>query len=165
MHTELATRVVELARATGRQIATAESLTAGMISATLASVPGSSAVLQGGVVSYSSKVKASLLDVPAELLSTHGSVDPEVARLMAVGARQACGADVAVSATGVAGPAAHDGKAVGTVYIGWATATQAGSVLHHFVGSRQRIREQSTTAALQQLVAMLGQENSQAGSK
>lgn len=158
---ELAARVIHRAKDSGTQLATAESLTAGLISATLASVPGSSAVLRGGVTSYSSEVKADLLKVPTQLLATRGSVDPEVARLMALGARLACGADVAVSATGAAGPAAHDGKPVGTVFIGWATATDSGSVEHHFVGDRERIRTQSTRAALQQLLATLDKDGSQ----
>jgi len=112
-------------------------------------------------VSYSSDVKKSLLDVDAELLEAQGSVDPEVARQMAVGALHACGADLAVSATGVAGPDAHDGKPVGTVYIGWARGEESGSTEHHFVGDRAQIREQSTHAALQQLAAILNKASSQ----
>lgn len=143
------------------QLATAESLTAGMIAARLAEVPGASAVLRGGVVSYSSDVKRELLGVDAQLLEAQGSVDPEVARQMAVGALQACGADLAVSATGVAGPDAHDGKAVGTVYIGWAKGEESGSKVHHFVGDRAQIREQSAAAALQQLATILNKASSQ----
>ena len=161
MPRDLAAEVVQRAVAAGRQLATAESLTAGQISATLATVPGASAVLRGAVVSYSSEVKVSLLGVPRGLLESHGSVDPEVARLMATGARRACGADIAVSATGVAGPAAHDGKSVGTVFIGWASAAGSGAVEHHFVGDRDKIRARSTQAALQQLLVILDQENSQ----
>ncbi|MFJ2619124.1 CinA family protein [Glutamicibacter sp. NPDC087344] len=143
------------------QIATAESLTAGLIAATLAEVPGASAVLRGGVVSYSSDVKISVLGVDASLLAVSGSVDPEVARQMAVGAQRACGADVAVSATGVAGPEAHDGKSVGTVFIGWAFNNESGSREHHFVGDRAQIREQSTQAAINQLASILGKASSQ----
>ncbi|MFJ5108004.1 MULTISPECIES: CinA family protein [unclassified Glutamicibacter] len=143
------------------QLATAESLTAGMIAARLAEVPGASAVLRGGVVSYSSAVKSSLLGVDESLLASKGSVDPEVARQMAVGAQRACGADAAISATGVAGPDPHDGKAVGTVYIGWAMGADSGSEVHHFVGDRAQIREQSTLAALHQFAAILDKASSQ----
>jgi len=153
--------VIAAAIGQGVQLATAESLTAGMIAARLAEVPGASAVLRGGVVSYSSDVKRGLLKVDAQLLDARGSVDPEVARQMAVGALQACGADLAVSATGVAGPEAHDGKPVGTVYIGWARGAESGSTVHHFVGDRAQIREQSTHAALQQLAAILDKASSQ----
>ncbi len=142
------------------QLATAESLTAGMIAATLAEVPGASAVLRGGIVSYSSDVKAQVLGVDAGLLESNGSVDPEVARQMAVGAQRVCQADAAVSATGVAGPAAHDGKSVGTVFIGWAIGDQSGAREHHFVGDRAQIREQSTNAAISQLAAILGKASS-----
>ncbi|SCC12298.1 CinA family protein [Arthrobacter sp. NIO-1057] len=153
--------VIAAAIAQGVQLATAESLTAGMIAARLAEVSGASAVLRGGVVSYSSDVKRELLNVDADLLETHGSVDPEVARQMALGALQACGADLAVSATGVAGPEAHDGKSVGTVFIGWARGEESGSKKHHFVGDRAQIREQSTQAALQQLAVILNKASSQ----
>ncbi|WP_345473536.1 CinA family protein [Glutamicibacter ectropisis] len=153
--------VIAEAIAQGVQLATAESLTAGMVAARLAEVSGASAVLRGGVVSYSSDVKRELLKVDADLLETHGSVDPEVARQMALGALQACGADLAVSATGVAGPEAHDGKSVGTVFIGWARGEESGSKEHHFVGDRAQIREQSTQAALQQLAVILNKASSQ----
>lgn len=156
-----APQVIAAAIAQGVQLATAESLTAGMIAARLAEVPGASAVLRGGVVSYSSEVKAALLGVDADLLERSGSVDPEVARQMAVGAQRACGAEAAVSSTGVAGPQAHDGKPVGTVYIGWAKGADSGAEAHHFVGDRARIREQSTQAALHQLAAILDKASSQ----
>lgn len=143
------------------QLATAESLTAGMIAASLAEVSGASAVLRGGVVSYSSDIKRELLNVEAQLLEERGSVDPEVARQMAVGALKACGADLAISATGVAGPEAHDGKAVGTVFIGWAFGSDSGSKEHHFVGDRAQIREQSTHAALGQMALILDKASSQ----
>lgn len=129
-------------------VATAESLTAGLVAATIADVPGASAVLRGGVVSYDNTVKAGLLGVSAKLLAERGSVDAQVAEEMATGARVNCGADFGVSTTGVAGPDAHDGKSVGTVFIGWADATGAGSVEKHFVGDRASIRVQSRDAAL-----------------
>lgn len=152
---ELAGRVIAAAIASGTTLATAESLTAGMIAATLAEVPGASAVLQGGVVSYSGGVKAKVLGVDPRLLAERGSVDGDVARQMAEGARRACDADLAVSATGVAGPDAHDGQGVGTVFLGYATASGSGFVEHHFAGDRARIRLSSTLAALELLSAHL----------
>jgi nicotinamide-nucleotide amidase len=153
--------VITAAIAANVQIATAESLTAGLIAATLAEVSGASAVLRGGVISYSSEVKASLLGVDESLLAQAGSVDGEVARQMAVGAQHACGAQLAVSATGVAGPQPHDGKAVGTVFIGWAYREESGFVAHHFVGDRAKIRERSTIAAINQLASILSKASSQ----
>ncbi|QXQ11367.1 CinA family protein [Paeniglutamicibacter sp. Y32M11] len=143
-----AAEVITAASAAQLSLATAESLTAGMIAASLAAVPGASAVLMGGVVSYSSTVKANVLGVDSDLLTERGSVDGEVARQMAIGARNVCGADLAVSATGVAGPSAHDGKAVGTVFLGFATESDSGFIEQHFSGDREQIRSASNLAAL-----------------
>jgi nicotinamide-nucleotide amidase len=138
-------------------VATAESLTAGMVAATLANTPGASGMLQGGVVAYQNSVKAGVLGVPAELLSAVGSVDAGVAEAMADGARRACGADIGISTTGVAGPEPHDGKAVGTVFIGMATPAGISSFEYGFSGDRQSIREQACDAALARLLAALGE--------
>ena len=104
----------------GLTVATAESLTAGLLAATLAEVPGASGTLQGGVIAYQNHVKQDLLGVDADLLARHGAVHPEVARQMAEGARRATGADLGISTTGVAGPEPHQGQPVGTVYVGLA---------------------------------------------
>ena len=88
----------------GLTVATAESLTAGMVAAVLADIPGASGMLQGGVVSYQNSVKADVLGVPRDLLDAVGAVDGQVAAAMADGARRVCGADIGVSTTGVAGP-------------------------------------------------------------
>lgn len=146
---------VHLARERGLTVSTAESLTAGMVAAALAAVPGASAVLRGGVVSYHREVKASLLGVDPELLSLVGAVDPEVALQMANGAREACGADIGVATTGVAGPEPHDGKDVGTVVI--AVATYSGTDVREFrfTGSRAQIRASTCEAALKVLTDVL----------
>src|SRR5690349_20229232 len=134
----LAEQAVRQAMELKLTVATAESLTAGMVSAVLADTPGASGVLQGGVVAYQNSVKADVLKVSAELLANAGSVDHDVAAAMAEGARSALGADIGVSTTGVAGPEAHDGKPVGTVYIGVATAagTNASSTCFQEAGQR-----------------------------
>ncbi|MFJ3958708.1 CinA family protein [Arthrobacter sp. NPDC090010] len=146
---------VESALSLGVTVATAESLTAGLVAARLADVPGASGTLRGGVVSYHNDVKRDLLGVSAELLAERGSVDADVARAMAAGARVACGADLAVSTTGVAGPDAHDGKPVGTVYIGVADASGSVAHAHHFVGGRPQIREAAVRAAVVHLLSAL----------
>ena len=97
-----------------------------------------------------------MLGVDARLLDSAGSVDPEVARQMALGARRACGADLAVSTTGVAGPAAHDGKPVGTVFIGWAGPDGSGARELRLDGDRMRIRAASREAALGLLLELVG---------
>ena len=122
-------RLVELLTERGETVACAESLTAGLVAATVADTPGASAVLLGGVLAYAPRVKVDLLGVPAELLDRVGTVDPAVAVAMAEGARSRLGATWALSTTGVAGPGPAEGKPAGTVHIAVAgpsgTATRA----------------------------------------
>ncbi|WP_080794558.1 CinA family protein [Corynebacterium pacaense] len=99
-------------------IAFCESLTAGLAAATLAGIPGASAVLRGGLVTYATDLKVSLAGVPQELIDTFGVVSPECAAAMAGGAREVCGTDWALGLTGVAGPDTQEGKPVGEVWIG-----------------------------------------------
>lgn len=129
-------------------VATAESLTAGRVAATIAEVPGASAMLQGGVIAYQNSVKEKLLGVSAALLASKGAVDPDVACGMALGACVALGARLGVSTTGVAGPEPHQGKPVGLVYIGVALDGVAHAHEFRFDGDREAIRWQSTEAAL-----------------
>ncbi|GAA4041557.1 CinA family protein [Arthrobacter methylotrophus] len=152
---EVAASAVYAAIERGITVATAESLTAGLVAATLADTPGASGMLQGGVVAYQNSVKAGILGVSGQLLSAVGSVDAEVAAAMAAGARRACGADVGVSTTGVAGPLPHDGKTVGTVFIGVATSSGAAAHSYSFRGDRPSIRAQATVAALECLLECL----------
>lgn len=147
---ELSSAVIEDAKEKGLLIATAESLTGGMIGSLLTSVPGSSAVYKGGVVSYTNAVKQSFLDVNEQTLETFGAVSEQTARQMADGARLGIGVDIAVSVTGLAGPDGDEfGNPVGTVWIGLSTpnATRAKSYL--FEGDRESIRLQTTLAALE----------------
>jgi nicotinamide-nucleotide amidase len=154
----LAEQAVGRAIERGLTVATAESLTAGMVAAVLADTPGASGMLQGGVIAYANAVKAEVLGVSRELLDAVGSVDGQVAAAMAAGARAACGADVAVATTGVAGPEPHDGKPVGTVHVGVATADGTTSFAYHFTGSRQEIRALACGAALERLLQHLAAE-------
>ena len=147
----IAGEAVAAAVGRGITVATAESLTAGMVTAMLADTPGASAMLQGGVVSYRNSVKRDVLGVPQALLDSVGSVDGTVAAAMADGARRTCGADLGVSTTGVAGPDDHDGKPVGTVFIGVATAEGSMSFPYSFEGTRAEIRALACGAALERL--------------
>ncbi len=115
---EQAAALVAALTARGETVAAAESLTAGLVCATLARVPGASAVLRGGLVVYATELKAVLAGVDPELLAEHGAVHPEVAAQLARGARDRCGATWGLGLTGVAGPAAQDGVAPGTVHVG-----------------------------------------------
>ncbi|WP_394250237.1 CinA family protein [Arthrobacter pityocampae] len=156
--------VVGLATRRGLTVATAESLTAGMVAATLADVPGASSVLQGGVVAYQISVKQKLLNVDADLLARAGAVDARVAAAMADGARAAFSADIGVATTGVAGPSPHEGKPVGTVFTAISTASGTTTAEHHFSGGRDAIRAASRDAVLDELHAVLvGGTNSDQG--
>lgn len=112
----LAAVVGEL-RAAGLTVATAESLTGGLLGAALSSVPGSSAVLRGGLIVYATDLKHDLAGVPAELLAQRGPVDAEVAVALAAGAARRCGADLGVGLTGVAGPDPQHGHPPGTWFV------------------------------------------------
>lgn len=136
------------ARAT---VATAESLTGGLVGAAFTSVSGSSAVYLGGVVTYATELKVSVLGVPAAVVSGPGVVSPECAEAMAVGVRALTGATYAVSTTGVAGPEAQEGKAVGTVFVGVAGPAGVGHVACALDGDRDAIRAQTVQAALSAL--------------
>lgn len=153
----LAGEVLAAARRRGMALATAESLTGGLIAATLTAVPGSSDVVQGGVVSYSNNVKQGLLGVDGELLGSVGAVSREVACAMAEGALRDTGADVAVSVTGIAGPGgAEPGKPVGTVWIGVAGPAGTQASRQVFPGSRSEVRAATVKAALDAFASALG---------
>ena len=133
----------------GKTLATAESCTGGGIGAYLTAVPGSSAVYKGGVISYWNEVKHCLLGLPEEMLARVGPVSAPVAEAMAEGARKALSADVAVSVTGLAGPAGDEfGNPVGRVYVGYCDKKGPVSREFTFTGDREAVREQAIRAAL-----------------
>jgi competence/damage-inducible protein CinA-like protein len=136
-------------RARGLTLATAESCTGGLVAARLTSVPGSSDVFFGSIVSYADEVKAAQLGVPEEVLAAHGAVSAETAAAMAGGARERLGVDVAVAVTGIAGP---DGgtpdKPVGLVYLHAAGPGRERALDLNVPGDRATVRGRSTVAAL-----------------
>ena len=120
--------IVTLYQARGLMIATAESCTGGLVAALLTAVPGSSAVLERGFVTYSNQAKMESLDVPEALLAAHGAVSGAVARAMAIGTLAHSRADVAVSVTGIAGPGGgSNDKPVGLVH--FACARRGGDAI------------------------------------
>ena len=133
----------------GKTLVTAESLTGGGIGAALTAAPGSSAVYKGGIISYTNQVKHALLNVDTVLLERDGAVSASVTQAMALGARNALSADVAVSVTGLAGPGGDDyGNSVGTVYIGYSDCVRCISREYHFTGNRAEIRKKACSEAL-----------------
>jgi nicotinamide-nucleotide amidase len=123
--------IVQLLTERKQTLCLAESCTGGYIANRLTNVPGASAVLLAGLVTYSNESKQKLLGVTPEGLAEHGAVSNPVARQMAEGARHLTNADFAISVTGIAGPSgATETKPVGTVFIGLATP-QGTDVRHH----------------------------------
>lgn len=150
---DLAESVVQRAIESGKTIATAESLTGGLIGAEITSVAGSSQIFLGGVTSYSSDVKKSVLKVDEDVIDGVGAVSEQCARQMAEGARHALSADIAVSVTGIAGPGgAEPGKPVGTVWMAIATADGTTAQMLSLQGSREDIRRQTVECALSALL-------------
>jgi nicotinamide-nucleotide amidase len=135
--------VLRLLREQGLTLATAESVTGGLIAARLTSVPGASEVFRGGVVSYASEVKHDVLGVPEGPV-----VSDEAAVAMAEGACRVLGADVAVSVTGVAGPDRQEGVPVGTVFFGLSIEGETESLMVRLPGDRDRIRQFSAISVL-----------------
>jgi nicotinamide-nucleotide amidase len=140
-------------------VATAESLTGGLVCATLTTVPGASAVLRGGVVAYATDLKAALLGVPSPLLAERGAVDPDVAAAMADGVRDRLGAAVGIATTGVAGPDPAEGKPPGTVHV--AVSSKAGRITRTLLltGGREEIRHDTVERCLSLLWAVLTEED------
>ena len=112
--------LLDLARARGVMIATAESCTGGLIAGAITDVPGSSDVLDRGFVTYSNAAKTEMLGVAPDLIATHGAVSEDVAVAMAEGALQHANVSLAISVTGVAGPGGTPNKPEGMVCFGLA---------------------------------------------
>lgn len=152
----------------GRTLATAESLTGGQIGSTITSIPGASKVYRGGVISYASDLKVSLVDVPQELLDAGGAIQADVALAMAKGVATNLDSDFGLAVTGVAGPAPQDGKAPGTVFVAVVQRDAQGAFIEqeieelHFSPEvqdpreiRAEIRTETVAAALELLMSVL----------
>jgi nicotinamide-nucleotide amidase len=151
----VAVRVVELLQARGETIATAESLTAGMVAVAITDVPGASASYRGGLVTYATDLKATLAGVPDALLAARGAVDPDVAAAMAVGVRDRLSATWGLALTGVAGPDPQDGKPVGLVYVAVAGAAKPAVTELQLSGDRAEIRAAARDHALDLFLALV----------
>ena len=141
--------ILKLCKQKGVTIVTAESCTGGLIAGCLTEVPGSSAVIEGGFVTYSNQAKMSMLSVKLDQLDQYGAVSEEVARSMAEGALGSSKADIAIACTGVAGPGgATDTKPVGLVHLSCASRKHPTSHKKcNFSGERSTIRLATVNAA------------------
>ncbi|CAM3487001.1 CinA family protein [Nocardioides zeicaulis] len=150
--------VLEQLARRGETVATAESLTGGLLASRLTDVPGASRSVVGGVVAYATRVKVSLLGVPEAVVATHGVVSAECAAAMADGVRRRLDATWGMSTTGVAGPDEQEGKPVGTVWIAVAGPDGARTRELTLDGDRDAVRQATCTAALALLEQAVGDE-------
>lgn len=140
---------VEYCRAHHLTMTTAESCTGGLIAALITEIPGSSEVFARGFITYANAAKTELLGVPAALIAAHGAVSEAVARAMAEGARRTACADIALAATGIAGPGGGTPeKPVGLVHLACAREGVTLHARHHFPGDRSAVRLQAVAAAI-----------------
>ena len=149
--------VVDRLIETKKTIVTAESCTGGLIAAALTDVPGSSAAVYGGYVTYANTAKSRMIHVQARLIRDYGAVSNQVARAMADGARNTAHADFAVAVTGIAGPdGGSERKPVGLVYVA-VSSELATVVIEHKFGDlgRDDIRKASVAAALDLVLEVL----------
>ncbi|MEX0328652.1 MAG: CinA family protein [Ruegeria sp.] len=148
------TDLLDRAKAQGVMIATAESCTGGMVAAALTDIPGSSAVVERGFVTYTNAAKQEMLGVRSDTLAAHGAVSEEVAQEMAEGALGHSQAQLAVSVTGIAGPGGSEYKPEGRVCFGLAAKgqpTQTETVEFGALG-RDNVRKAARDHALQMLM-------------
>jgi len=156
---DLALAVLDRLGERNETVATAESLTGGLVCATLVDAPGASDVVRGAVVAYTPDVKSQILGVDDQLIASNGTVDGEVAHQMAEGTRLRLGATWGIATTGNAGPDSSEGKPVGTVFI--AVAGPGASSVRELAlsGNRNEIRRSTTAAALSLLLATLEEQS------
>jgi nicotinamide-nucleotide amidase len=152
---DLPARLHRALLARGETVAAAESLTAGLFCATLATVPGASATLRGGLVVYATELKTALAGVPADLLAAHGPVSRPTAASLADGVRTRCAANWGIGLTGVAGPDPVDGNGPGRVYLGVAGADGTEVMQLDLPGDRTEVRAGAVAAAMRHLLARI----------
>jgi len=150
-----AARTLAVLAVQGQTVATAESCTGGLVAAALTAIPGSSAVVERGFVTYSNQAKSEMLGVPPALIAAHGAVSAEVARAMAEGALAHAPVTRAVAITGIAGPGA-DGTAKPVGLVHFALAVRGQPTRDHvdrFDGDRDQVRLQAALTALDLLAS------------
>jgi nicotinamide-nucleotide amidase len=158
---KLSAAVVNDLTGAGKAVSTAESCTGGWVAKSITDIPGSSAVFQYGIVSYSNGAKESILGVKNETLEEHGAVSQPVVEEMAKGVLRLSGADIAVAVSGVAGPdGGTEDKPVGTVWFAWAVRDGAKVLVdtsrEQFTGDRDLVRELTVAHALQGVLERVG---------
>lgn len=149
-------KLINKLKSRGYKISVAESCTGGLVSKLLTDVPGASQVFDCAVTTYSNQAKMNLLGVKAETLEQFGAISVETAKEMASGVLALANSDIGISVTGLAGPSGDEGKPVGTVCIGVATAEKCYGRTFLFSGTRAEIRRQSAKMACNIALEELG---------
>jgi len=160
---ELCSAILALLVQRGETVATAESLTGGLLCGALVDVPGASTAVRGGIVAYATEAKVSLLGVDGGLVAVRGTIDAEVARQMASGARRRLEASWGVSTTGVAGPETAEGKPAGTVFVAVSGLSVVRVQALHLGGGRSDVRQATVDAGLSLLLATLEEQSTASG--
>jgi len=160
---ELCSAILALLVQRGETVATAESLTGGLLCGALVDVPGASTAVRGGIVAYATEAKVSLLGVDGGLVAVRGTIDAEVARQMASGARRRLEASWGVSTTGVAGPETAEGKPAGTVFVAVSGPSVVRVQALHLGGGRSDVRQATVDAGLSLLLATLEEQSTASG--
>lgn len=145
-------KLVSLCKERQVTIASCESLTAGLFSSTIASVPGASQILKGAIVTYATEVKKNIVHVPEKLIEKYGVISKQCARMMALNSQRLLDVDYCVSFTGNAGPDAWEGKPAGRVYC--AIATRNGAV-YDFKFQIDRERNEVREQVVQEMIICL----------
>ncbi|QPK93917.1 CinA family protein [Actinomyces sp. zg-332] len=140
MADEKVKELVKILKERDIQISVSESLTGGLLAATIVNVSGASEVFKGAVVAYSAEIKTKVLGVSQKLIQEEGTVCSDVAKQMAIGVAKLLESDMSIATTGVAGPGPYEGKEAGTVYVGIKYRNKETSVLYKTSGNREEIR-------------------------
>ena len=158
---EIARQIQQILLERGQMMATAESLTGGLVASHIVDIAGSSAVFAGGIVAYQNEIKEALLGVPHSVLEEKGAVSAETVLNMTEGARKKFGCQWAIATSGIAGPGgAEPGKPVGTVWMAVANGKKNTAFCKIFAGNRTCVREKSVYSVLGKLLFLLNNQKS-----
>ncbi len=149
--------LLDILKAKGLTLATADSLSGGLLSSSIVDIPGASQCFKEGFITYCDEAKLHSLGVSAETIKNYGAVSGACAKEMAIGAAKASSCSVSISTTGNAGPACSEGKEAGLVYIGIYANKNIYSYEFLFKGDRADVRRQSVDAAVRQCIRILNE--------
>ncbi len=155
MANELASSLIKKLQEKNLTLAVAESLTGGLVAASLTEIPGASKVFKGSITAYSDEIKINVLNVNKELITNFTSISEQVALEMAINVRKTMKSDIGISTTGVAGPEKSSGFAPGLVFVAISNGDHNMCQKLEITGDRTQIRNQTVQAILQLTLSRL----------